>query len=378
MPARSHNGFPAPDRDPDENIVPLEQGDDDALWMLLSTYADGEATTEEVLKVESLLRSHPVVAREYRFLQLTTDSVREFGEVEPPASMTGAIFAATARKKTLFQRLGTWWAQGGTAIGPTSLRVGGAVLASGLLAVVVWSRMSPVRPSGQAETPLTAYIQSPHNGSPLTTAPDVKVVAQTTHKEERSGQQSGVPVNMAAQTSITVDGQNWQVEPVVEKSVFSRPKVVMRPAQPVGTARRSASTAAAQSEPQPSGDIVTRAPNVEERHMAANNGADIRASKSDDLGPDFDTATEARPEVFANAMPQANSDEPPTTVVTASYRSIREMTRNTPPEVQSLYMRTQEAIRRQHEMQHYGGYGKDAYNNIQRREVGLSLVGGRF
>ena len=38
----------------------------------------------------------------------------------------------------------------------------------------------------------------------------------------------------------------------------------------------------------------------------------------------------------------------------------------------------QEAIKRQFEMQQYGGYGKEAYNNIRRGEVGLSLVGGRF
>jgi hypothetical protein len=41
-------------------------------------------------------------------------------------------------------------------------------------------------------------------------------------------------------------------------------------------------------------------------------------------------------------------------------------------------MRTQEYIKRQHDLQQYGGYGRDAYKNIQRGEVGLSLVGGRF
>src|SRR5947199_9298728 len=100
MPTHNQSNFASPDRDPDENIVPSDLVDDDALWMLLNTYADGEATTEEVLFVESLLRTQPQVAREFSFLQLTADSVREFGEIEPPAALTGAIFAATARRKT--------------------------------------------------------------------------------------------------------------------------------------------------------------------------------------------------------------------------------------------------------------------------------------
>jgi hypothetical protein len=120
--------------------------------------------------------------------------------------------------------------------------------------------------------------------------------------------------------------------------------------------------------------------NVEERHMAIDTDPAVKAPKPVDLGPDVDTASEPiKDEVVAKATPAAY-EEPPTTVETVSYKpgSISDKTRNAPPAVQSLYMRTQDAIRRQHEMQQYGGYGKDAYKNIQRGEVGLSLVGGRF
>ena len=44
MPTRNQRGFSSPDHDPDENIVPAELVDDEALWLLLNTYADGEAS----------------------------------------------------------------------------------------------------------------------------------------------------------------------------------------------------------------------------------------------------------------------------------------------------------------------------------------------
>ena len=117
--------------------------------------------------------------------------------------------------------------------------------------------------------------------------------------------------------------------------------------------------------------------------MAVSAADDERTQTPNDLGPDVETATDVHTDEVAKVMPAANYDVPPTAAPAAtpvSYQPgiISDKTRNNPPEVQSLYMRTQAAIRRQHEMQAYGGYGKDTFNNIQRREVGLSLVGGRF
>jgi len=129
-----------------------------------------------------------------------------------------------------------------------------------------------------------------------------------------------------------------------------------------------------------SGTQIALRPNVEERHMASDNDAVASAAKSDELGPDVDTRTEAPKDEVATVTPAVMTDEPPTTVTAVSYKpgGVSDLTRNAAPAVQSLYMRTQEAIKRQRDLQKYGGYGKEAFNNIQRGEVGLSLVGGRF
>ena len=151
MPTHNQQGFPVPD--PDDFIVPSESFDDEDVWMLLNAYTDGEATEAEILRVQRLLGSDPRVAREFSFLQLTAESVREFGEVDPPASLTSAIYAATARRKTLLQRVAAWWSAGGSAFGPAPLRFGAAALASGVLALVLWSRFgSPQRPHEHSPT----------------------------------------------------------------------------------------------------------------------------------------------------------------------------------------------------------------------------------
>src|SRR5579871_1774569 len=87
--------------------TPIEN--DDALWELLSVYADGEATSEETERVEALLRSDPAYAREFDFLRLTSVSARSYVEVDPPAALRDAIFAATIRKQTFATRMALAW-----------------------------------------------------------------------------------------------------------------------------------------------------------------------------------------------------------------------------------------------------------------------------
>src|SRR5437870_4837795 len=139
MPARNESGFSSPDQGPANHIIPSEIVDEDGLWMLLNSYADGEATSEEIQRVENLLGSHPGVAREFAFLQLTSHSVRDIADIDPPAAMTDAIFAATSRRKTLAQRFRGWLAGGAAALGPAPIRWGVGALAAGVLAVVLWS-----------------------------------------------------------------------------------------------------------------------------------------------------------------------------------------------------------------------------------------------
>jgi len=378
MPTRKQPGFPSPDRDPDEDIVPAELVDDDTLWMLLNTYADGEASTEEALYVESLIRSYPRVARELSFLQLTADSVREFGEVEPPEALSSAIFARTARQKTLSRRMAAWWARTVPAFGPAPLRIGAAVLASSILAVALWSRHNGVRPfQSQSGSPI--IVQNVPNRS---NAPKLAAVPVKPHHAEAHVSQSRLPLgpmysNPTALTEAKAPAAVTHLQNAVVKTVEHPVQVVKASAAPTDNHRGDSARIITDALPT---DVVARN-NVEERHMAAGGDPGAKTLKSDELGPDFDSATDAHTDEVAKATPAASHDEPPTATVEAvNYRpgSISAMTRNAPPAVPTLYMRTQEAIRRQHDMQQYGGYGKDAYKNIQRGEVGLSLVGGRF
>ena len=379
MPARNQPRFPSPDRDPDENIVPSELVDDDALWMLLNAYADGEATAAEVLRVEGLLRSHPGVAREFSFLQLTADSVREFGEIEPPSRMTGAIFAATARRKTLLQRVGGWWTSAGTAFGPPPVRFVGAALACGVLAVVLWSRHGAVQSVERETAPPMAARQLRQRESVTNVARGPQKVNTTVASVPYTFVPLGPGFDGAA--ALIAANPYGPIGPLQSAAAGTeRPNPIVKPLRPhVVVPHRDSPSRIARADAAATGVVVTH-PNVEERHMAADSDANGKTAKPDELGPDFDTPTEVHTDETAKVTPPASYDEPPTTVTAVSYRlgSISDKTRNAPPAVQSLYMRTQDAIRRQHEIQQYGGYGRDAYNNIQRGEVGLSLVGGRF
>src|SRR5579871_4299303 len=60
--------------------------DDEAIWRLLSVYADGEATPEEAAHVEALLRADPARCQDLAFLRMTAANARSLPEVEPPES----------------------------------------------------------------------------------------------------------------------------------------------------------------------------------------------------------------------------------------------------------------------------------------------------
>jgi anti-sigma factor RsiW len=116
--------------DPDEN--------DEALWELLSVYADGEATPEEAQKVEALLRSDPAYAREFEFMRQTSASVQSYVELEPPAALRDAIFAATIRKQTFATRLGLAWDNLRRSLVPRYVVPLAGVAAAALIALAIW------------------------------------------------------------------------------------------------------------------------------------------------------------------------------------------------------------------------------------------------
>src|SRR5947207_8638400 len=93
-----------------KDVPPIgPDADDDALWELLSVYADGEATPEEAARVEAMLRADPAWARRLDFVRLTADSVHSLPEVEPPAALRESIFVATSRRRSLANRLAAAW-----------------------------------------------------------------------------------------------------------------------------------------------------------------------------------------------------------------------------------------------------------------------------
>jgi hypothetical protein len=77
----------------------------DEVWDLLSVYADGEATPEETAIVENHIAVCADCARDLKFMQSTALVLQEAPEVEPPADLREAIFAATINRPTLQERL---------------------------------------------------------------------------------------------------------------------------------------------------------------------------------------------------------------------------------------------------------------------------------
>jgi len=380
MPARNKDGSSFPGFGPDNHIVPSDIIEDDELWVLLNTYADGEATAEEVVQVEKLLGSHPAIAREFSFLQLTSDSVREFTDLEPPLAMTEAIFAATTRRVTFARRVSRWWAQAAAAFGPAPLRLAGAALVTGVLAVVMWSKLGPGHHVQPRADQTQVARQQTHPRELVAIVPHVTPrVTPPVHNSEKTHNSANVAVDVHKKWDKVFE------IPAVTSVAVAQTSVPSTAADKGTPGKKNQDSPIERNKPRvdqqsPVAGIARTGTNVEERHMVPDGDLDGKGAKPVDLGPDVVSGQDdPGSEVVAKAMP-ATYEEPPTTVETVSYKpgSISDKTRNAPPAVQSLYMRTQEAIKRQHEMQQYGGYGKDAIKNIQRGEVGLSLVGGKF
>ena len=170
--------------------------EDDALWELIGVYLDGEATAEEAAQVEAMLHASPAYARQFAFLQLTSETARALPEIEPPVSLTDSILAATTRRPTPARRLAAAWAD----LRPAFTRYAvpaGALAVTGLAAFVLWPRSSAVPPP----IPSPEDQQVARNAKPL--APD---------KEP-------LPLPEIGKSPVTAAGTTKSAtEPVVEKS----------------------------------------------------------------------------------------------------------------------------------------------------------------
>jgi len=382
MPTHDKSDFSPSDKGPINKDLFSIESDDDALWMLLNSYADGEATPEEILQVETILRTHPEVSRDFAFLQLTSESVREFTEIEPPVSLSGAIFAATTHRITWKQRAAAWLTQFGRTLAPAPLRFGlvGGALAAGVLAFVLWPRhnVHPVSQPVTAQNTSPAIIQShppivkitPRNVRPVTTPANTPIPVIPREAPGAFDLQKAMESATIAHVDI----------PVVNKVPDRISKPVTTEVKTITVAKHDSPKIKSDA---PTGIVFSPSKiNQEERHMALNSG-DAGNTTAQSLGPDVHASTADDTHIETASMtdnmtvPPSHDDAPPVRVSTVSYKpgSISEAVRSAPP---SLAMRANEAIRREQELQKYAGYGKDAVNNIQRGEVGFSLVGGKF
>jgi hypothetical protein len=192
MPAEfgsSDNSFPPRRPGFGPEWPPSESVEDEALWDLLSAYMDGEATPEEAAQAEALLQEDPAVARDFEFLRMTSVSARSWVEVEPPAALREAIFAATSHRRTLAQRVVVGWSELrytlASGVGRYALPAG-ALAAAGLAALLLWPRHpSPLPAVGTPPQAPSNWVASNRSSS-------------STQKRERRASAGRTPKNRAS------------------------------------------------------------------------------------------------------------------------------------------------------------------------------------
>lgn len=117
------------------NDAEVERGTDcDDIGELLSVYADGESTPDETAMVETHLAVCAFCARDLAFLQQTSRVLTRVAEVEPPATLRAAIFAATLHRPTFAERIAAALRR---AFAPAPVRYG-IVAAAGAAAAITF------------------------------------------------------------------------------------------------------------------------------------------------------------------------------------------------------------------------------------------------
>ena len=90
------------------NLEPHRFEDDDTcerMWLLLSVYADGEASDEERAEVEEHVAHCQACSEALVMMQANSTVLASVPEVEPPATLHAAILAATVNRPTFAQRV---------------------------------------------------------------------------------------------------------------------------------------------------------------------------------------------------------------------------------------------------------------------------------
>jgi hypothetical protein len=155
--------MPTPyDREHNNRFVSPDQMSDDDIWDLLSIYADGEATPDEVAQVEMLLEQQPALSREMAFLRHTSDAVQRVAEVEPPLHLRSAILAATVYRPTFARRVGMALERLHGALTPRPARfaLAGGLCAAGLAALLLLPHQHEAVRQSSVENSRTAVVAS--------------------------------------------------------------------------------------------------------------------------------------------------------------------------------------------------------------------------
>jgi len=106
--------------------------DCESIWKLLSVYADGETTPDETAMVETHIAVCSVCARDLAFMQQTSGLLNRVVEVEPPARLREAIFAATIYRPTFAERIVSALRR---ALAPAGVRYGVVAVAGAAAAI---------------------------------------------------------------------------------------------------------------------------------------------------------------------------------------------------------------------------------------------------
>lgn len=372
-----------PDEMPERNNDLMEDADD-AIWTLLSVYADGEATPEEAAEVEALLKSDPALARELSFLQMSAETVHSLAEVEPPACLTDSILNATTRRKTMAQRLRAWRSSLAAAFAPgNTLRytfTGGAV-AAGLLAVLFFSRhegrnVKPV--GGVPSSPPVAATDTIKPISPAKTDKSHETVAVNTPIKTAPAETHAASAEIKAEKR----DRGTQLASSVEKP---KPTLIKSPLISPVLPKHNDSRLAYNNHdngtnggPAPiSVAKLTGDSEGKNRHMVMTDTS--KPSSQEDLGAplrpntdDEDTPPKnpVQPAVLVKNDPDtgsASADSQPK----VTYGALKIPAR--PP----LYVRANADIKKEAEAQR-GGYTAETLKGIERHEVTVSLIGGKF
>jgi len=96
-------------RTPVDETATTDSAQDAELWAMLSAYVDGESTPAETAEVERMLHSDAEYAHAYEFMRQTSLGARSFVEIEPPAHLRDAIYAATSHRPTFTKRALDGW-----------------------------------------------------------------------------------------------------------------------------------------------------------------------------------------------------------------------------------------------------------------------------